>query len=621
MSHQRLQTLLALSPLVCALFVLLALFLPTLQTIPNGSEDPTMIDVGETQIVLNVWGTLHATGYPLFVILGSVGVTVLRAFSISAATAPAVVSLAWGVMTLILMYALALKITGRSLLAAGGILLFGLTRMVWLHHVIAEIYTATLFVLMLLLVLALWDPPVYGRLYWLAFIGGIGVAHHRTLIFVAPALVIAVLPDLWVLIRRRPAHLLILLALGLLGLLPYAYLLLRAQSGAAWVYGEPGTLSGLWDQFIGVEASRFIGLPSSLDAVIANVRMVTQTIFTEVTPIGSLLGFVGLLVGMFDQGHPLVRRAARTLLVSGGAAFLFHCFFYTDILAALILATTLSLAFGWVLLAHRVLEGLRTMPPIRIVAGIVMVITALGFGFGLGTNNQASIAALTRDRTGIETIILAQHTPPGSTLMLAWGPRHFAIGFAKSVLGTLPGVDLVDHKADFQTLVDQTRLVTPAFTFYRQPQSWWEAQIGRPVYLSAVAPDLVQIATQAEYSNSPLPDSTEDVKVFSHRSTCGTSDIVLEVNWLAVRPPERDLSVFVHLLDSAGAVIAQDDQSAPVYGWRPLTSWLEGEIVRDFYELPRSPEADSIHYGLYTQHADGSFENLLEVTIPVDCTP
>ena len=51
-------------PFLVVLAVLLPVYFSTLQTIPNGSEDYYMIDVGETQIVLNRWGTLHAANRP-----------------------------------------------------------------------------------------------------------------------------------------------------------------------------------------------------------------------------------------------------------------------------------------------------------------------------------------------------------------------------------------------------------------------------------------------------------------------------------------------------------------------------------------------------------------------------
>ncbi len=647
MTHSRTtQTLLALA---VALAILLVAYLPAIQTIPNGSENYYMIDVGETQVVLNKFGTLHATGYPVYVMIGSTLVALLRAFGVGAATAPAVVSLFWGLLALTLIYALALKLTHRPYLAAGMTVLYGLTRTVWIYNDIAEIYTMTLCLLLLLLMVALWRPPIAGRLYWLALIGGIAVAHHRALIMAAPALIVAVYADLKALLRRRPLMLFALLGLGLIGLLPYAYLYLRAVTGAAWVYGEPGTLQGLIDQFMGREASRFIGLPGSLDALIANVNLVNNVIVTDLTVPGVLVGIVGLIAGLTA---PRTRRAALVLIVSGGTAYLFHALFYTDILSALILAVTLSLAFGWLFLADALLptiaapirsitpRNLTPQPPLHVVERgstqrgdgevrrrssaaapyliVILTVIAVAYAGYLYSENAPFITSLTEDSTGLQTIALAQHTPPGATLMLAWGPRYFAVGFARDVLGLLPGMQLVTHKADYKALLQQGPLVTPAYTFYNQPVSWWEDQIGQRVYLHAVAPDLVQITTQPELETDPNADQAE-VAETAHRVECTPDAIILRVAWHAEDHPQRDLSVFVHLLDASGSVIAQDDHSAPVYGWRPLTTWDAEEVVRDVYSLPRLADAARISYGLYTQHADGSFENVVEYSLPVEC--
>jgi hypothetical protein len=91
------------------------------------------------------------------------------------------------------------------------------------------------------------------------------------------------------------------------------------------------------------------------------------------------------------------------------------------------------------------------------------------------------------------------------------------------------------------------------------------------------------------------------------------------VDWFAPETPDHDLSVFVHLLDTEGNVIGQADQSAPVYGWRPLTTWTAGEIVRDIYVLPRLANAERVRYGLYQQLSTGAFDNELEVSVPVEC--
>ncbi|MBI1282139.1 MAG: DUF2723 domain-containing protein [Anaerolineaceae bacterium] len=651
------------------LAILLVAYLSTLQTIPNGSEHYYMIDVGETQNVLNQWGTLHATGYPLYVMVGNILVAGLRALGITAATAPGLTSLIYGMIALALMYMLAVHVQepapqlanineGTSkiqvyVLAGGMVLLYGLTRTVWVHESIAEVYSFGLMILVALFLIALWREPIRGRVYWLALLGGIGAFHHRAIAMAAPALIYAVCGEIiaftpnlrrpsaagqagknrfkeyWPVVRRVA----ICLVLGLLGFLQYLYLPLRANAGAKWVYGEPGTWNGFWDQFLGREASRFIGTPTTNAGLIANFNLVNNVLITDVTLAGILLGLIGLIIALWN---PARRKVAVTMLISGGVAYGFHVLYYTDILSALILPVTLALAFGWLLLAERVIQlfnhtdtvkiqenltaetsnrklARRSIAPM-VVLGIVVAVSA---GY-LIAQNQPFIREMTTNPTGLETIELAKGVPDGAVLMLDWGPRYYAVAFAQDLLGELPTVTLVTHKADFKRLVntDRRELVTADFTFYNRPVSWWEEQLGRPVYLQSAGSHLVEIGI------SPIMATVQDkpgVVVNSESIVCKPTMIELQVNWVATGTPDHDLSVYVHLLDKDGAMIAQADESAPVYGWRPLTSWLAGEVVHDVYALPRLSNADSIAYGLYRQLSDGSFDNEYTFNTAVKC--
>ncbi|MBL8165347.1 MAG: DUF2723 domain-containing protein [Anaerolineae bacterium] len=641
---------------------LLVAYLLTLQTIPNGAEHYYMIDVGETQIVLNTWGTLHATGYPLYVMLGNVLVTLLRGQGIDAATAPGVVSLLYTLAALGLLYALLRRVSGRSWLAAGVVALYGLTRTVWVHSSIAEIYSFGLLILMGLLALALWDAPVRGRLYWLALLGGVGVFHHRALLFAAPALVYAVWGELWgeephpkplsmrerglkthaiqgvsdkassssqwggwgvgILVRR-----LVLCGLiGMIGFLPYAYLPLRAQVGAAWVYGEPGTWGGFWDQFWGREAERFIGTPDTFEALLANVTLINNTLLTDLTAPGVAVGLLGLALGLRRRER---RRAALTFLLSGAAAYLFHLFYYTDILSALILPVTLALAVGWLFAAEALVKSPHPLTPSPwgegeskgrrfVLPGKRLLVPLVGLLLAVLLINAhfTFIRDLTTDYTGLETIEIAQGTPPDSTLMLDWGPRYFAVGFARDVEGTLSDVRLVSHKADFSAIVAGSSLLTPDFTFYNRPVAWWQEQIGAPVYLSAAAPHLVRISTNREMAEDYAGDG---IQVHEASLDCLNAALELHVDWLAASAPERDYSVFVHLLDSSSTILTQGDQSAPVFGWRPTTSWAAGEIVHDVYTLTHKAGAALIRYGLYYQDASGAFVNQYVYEMQVQC--
>ncbi|MDZ4766192.1 MAG: DUF2723 domain-containing protein, partial [Chloroflexota bacterium] len=482
-----------------ALVLIALVTVPTLQTIPNGSQHYYMIDAGETQIVLNTWGTLHATGYPLYVMTGNSLTAWFRALGAAPAAAPSLVSFAWGMVALALIFALMRRIARNDWIAAGVTIVFALTRTAWIHLVIPEIYSFTLVFLALLLLVGLdsgradgrssGSPLPMRRVFWLALIGGVAVAHHRAVALAAPALIVAAWGALFsrsVSLWRAGLRLLICVALALIGFLPYVYLPLRAHGGAAWVYGDPGTLSGFLDQFLGREASRFIGVPSTWDALRANFELVTDVLIIDVSLVGIALGIIGLLVGIRARD---TRRAAILLALVGGAAFAFHVFYYTDVLSALILMVTLSLAGGWALLAFHLTPrpsrtgghiwlvpdsphpevgrggadaertdfaaaiNTRRTFPVSTWRGVRLffAVSAAIASIALYAQNQPFIAALTRDPAGLDAITLARSVPPDATLMLPWGVHHFAVGFARDVTGEIGGFDLVDHNADFST--------------------------------------------------------------------------------------------------------------------------------------------------------------------------
>jgi len=64
----------------------------------------------------------------------------------------------------------------------------------------------------------------------------------------------------------------------------------------------------------------------------------------------------------------------------------------------------------------------------------------------------------------------------------------------------------------------------------------------------------------------------------------------LVLYWRCLERMENDYTVFVHLLDAEGNIVAQGD-SPPVQGHYPTTMWAVGEMVRDEHPLVGPPEA------------------------------
>ncbi len=72
--------------------------------------------------------------------------------------------------------------------------------------------------------------------------------------------------------------------------------------------------------------------------------------------------------------------------------------------------------------------------------------------------------------------------------------------------------------------------------------------------------------------------------------------------WRATQALDQDFSVFVHLLDERGNLVAQRD-SQPNAGQYPTSTWMPGTVVRDQYTVPLprdlSPGSYSVLVGMY----------------------
>lgn len=73
----------------------------------------------------------------------------------------------------------------------------------------------------------------------------------------------------------------------------------------------------------------------------------------------------------------------------------------------------------------------------------------------------------------------------------------------------------------------------------------------------------------------------------------------LTIYWQSLAPVKDRYSVFVHLLDASGNLVAQRD-SEPEEGAAPTTSWLQGEVIADTYVVSLPPALAPGDYVLET---------------------
>ena len=513
--------------------------------------------------------------------------------------------------------------------------LLGTTRSIWIHNVLAEVYSMSLAITALMFLIALWPAPWSGawslrrRVLWLALLGGIGISHHRAVLFVAPGLIFAVWPYFWAARDQWRKIIPQAIGLGLIGFVPYLYLPLREWQNGAWVYGEPGTLRGFWIEFSGKEADRLVKLPSDLAGLWDNIRSVWEILVHEITLPGLLAGIICLILVTVISPQ---RRAARAVTLGAVGPTLFALFYHTAVLPeAVLMPTVLALIFGVALVIDE-LSRRQFYAGLAAQIGIVVWAAALiGWHYGY-------VHELVTEPSGLKTITRLEQFPRDgqSVLMFPWGPRYAAASYARLVMGENRDLVIVDHKADFRRwLADGYKLYTEPETFYTYPppwpteygapSNWWTERLGY-LYLTSAAPGFVRLQNTPWLTEPDESLGEPLVYNITRRAawlTCDATSIYLHVMWSANNRPSGDPSIFVHLTaDEPAPNPPNADSRHPVYGLYPFARWSPGEIVRDDFTLPRLPNKTQVRFGLYESDANGQFINYGETILPVSgCTP
>ncbi|MBU1879288.1 MAG: DUF2723 domain-containing protein, partial [Chloroflexi bacterium] len=253
-------------------------------------------DSVEMQWVPHTLGVLHATGYPLYTLAGwfwshviPTGSVAYRMNAFSAIAGAAAVGLS---------YMLARRITRSILGAAATALALLAAPLLWSQSVVAEVYAMhVLIVVSVLYLLARWSQDRPRSDAWLlaaAAVAGVGLAHHRTILLLAPAALFLLVGEdraIW----RRWRLWLAALALFLgLGLLPYLYILVRFDGDLARTL-DVVTGASFWESFVALRPDW--------------PELVPQVLLEQ-------FGWIGVLTGVGGAGWLLARPGRRNLGVA-----------------------------------------------------------------------------------------------------------------------------------------------------------------------------------------------------------------------------------------------------------------------------------------------------------------
>jgi hypothetical protein len=285
--------------------IAMGLYIATLQPDFGGPEDTPKF-----QLVGYVLGTPHPPGYPLYVMLSHLFVTMVRIGTIAYRAnlfSAVMAALACG-----LTYLLARQIRSTRWPAACAALALGAGTSFWRNAVFAEVYSLAAVMAALTIVLLLHWGARGGTARLLAAVAaiGLGCGNHLTIAGLAPVCVGYVLwRD-----RRVVTPRFVAAAAGVLlvCLSQYAFIIIRSLQGAPYLESRAGSLSALL-RVVRAEdfaSKRFAFAPSVLVSVQAPA--VSSVIGHELGIAGVALLVIGAIAA--------VRRRSASAAVAAGAA-------------------------------------------------------------------------------------------------------------------------------------------------------------------------------------------------------------------------------------------------------------------------------------------------------------
>ncbi len=629
-------------------------------------------DAAEFQFALPTAGVVHPPGYPLYSILGwlwnRVAVwwpepaTRITGFSVWWA------GLALGLFFLVtqLLLARVLPRLPRGMHHLAGLaatLVIGVSPTLWSQATIAEVYTLNAFLLLALLYALLrWSeeqrraltaghegapPAAEIRLAarraarWLtiaALAFGLGLAHHTSMILMAPATTLFVL-RVYPGIVRRPRQLLTPMLVGLLPLVLYAYLPWRAAQAPylTLVLSPDKTVrlyqAGLTGFVRWVTGARFA---SALRPPAAAAMQLPQALEWAVQQFGAV-GCVLIITGLVY----LILRQRYGVLSLTGAAFLSY-------------------------LAFNLFYGIGDIAVLYIPVYLV-----LGLWLAVGTGAVAQGIMLTRRLRNphrgprlawlVLTVLVTWPLLMGVISYPAQNRSHdtAARTWWDRLLSQVAGEDaiLISNDRDemtplyyYQQVLHQSRSLTTIYPQIAEDSSFADlgrtidtvlsAATGRPVYLVKPMPGLdvkYNLAAQGMLTrilglavtrpperpiNELLGDAMRLIGYDIDPTDTLISDQPLEIA-LYWQPQQRladNYTGFVQLLDSQGNKVAQAEDHLAGGVYYPTSLWRPGEFVRDVFtltvpsDLPPGPY--TLLAGMY--HLDSATGEIQPLAPPIE---
>ena len=575
-------------------------------------------DSEEFQFAAYALEIVHATGYPLYLILGKVFTTLVPVGNI--AYRMNLLSALFGAATVALVYLNALTLTRRQIASIAAAALFATNPAVWRQAGVASVGP-----LNLLLIAAI----VYATLLWyekrvslslVAFTIGLGLAHHHTTLLFVPVIIILVLlvdPG----ILRRPRD----IARGVFWLVAPLLLYLYVPIFGDGTPGYSNTIRGFLEETLGGEAGDFVRAAPM--AILQGITVVAEYLFDSFGYLGGLSIAVGAVsvVPRWNRWTNLLSDA-RVSLFLGLTTLLFTLggTFYGGepdrylVLPFAFLIYWFAIGAGAVeafierhLLSISTRRGAQTA-----FAALLALLVILPFSDRFRVADWSAFTRVYQQWDEIFTLPI----PRGATIVGNWGQLN-AMRYMQLIENRRPDLQLVGTLYDPTPQTDAARaafadgraiflspgvalpigtyryaLLSPLLEVRDAPQMQPPADNPFPAN-KVLAPSLTLVGLGLSTALEPY-HATISLGIAPGR----TARVAL--HW-RVDGVVKDFLVRLQILDPEGRLVAQKDEP-PVRGLYPASEWQRGEYVEDVHNVLIPPGSPPGTYALRISTMDAS---------------
>jgi hypothetical protein len=426
-------------------------------------------DVGDLLAAASVMGVAHPPGYPLFTLLGFL---LSRINLITPAFMIGLISAVSGALGVLLFYLFSYRLTKSKLISLLCALILAFTYYYWFYSEIAEAFSLNnLFVIALIsFALAYYQSKKRTYLFLLAFLAGLSLTNHQTIVLIFPSLALLAVKNWWS-DKQKLKVLLECIGCFALGLLPYGYVPIAAMHNPAVNWDHVHDLSS----FLHLVLRQDYGTLSigSVGAASFAQKLVTLNLyFSAVIIQATLPAVVIIILGMiysFKKQKQIFYSLILAFLISGPAFFLYAGFSFTNafmlgvyerfvLLSFVILL--MFLPFGFMFINNLLQKFFSKKEFALLILAVFFIIPLLLFKFNYAKTNLSN---LTLGESVIYDIL--SPLPKNSVIFLDGDTIIFNTWYLQDAKNYRPDINVINANG---SALDNKLYLAAANTYYRE---------------------------------------------------------------------------------------------------------------------------------------------------------